>query len=127
MSKGLGPFKARARQLRTAQTNAEARLWQALRGRRLAHHKFRRQHPIDRYIVDFASVDAKLIIEVDGATHSTDAEMARDSERTRALEYFGFHIVRVSNLDVYNNLEGVLQMICNTLETGESVTPHPPR
>jgi very-short-patch-repair endonuclease len=101
--------------LRNAQSNAEARLWQALRGRRLAHYKFRRQHPVDRYIVDFVAIDSKLIIEVDGATHSTDAELEHDSQRTRVLESFGFHVMRVNNLDIYNNLEGVLEMICNTL------------
>jgi very-short-patch-repair endonuclease len=127
LSKGLGQFKARARQLRTTQSNAETRLWQALRNRRLARYRFRRQHPIDRYIVDFVALDAKLVIEVDGATHSTDAEFLRDAERTRTLESFGFHVVRVSNLDVYGNLDGVLEMICNTLEIGESVPPHPPR
>jgi very-short-patch-repair endonuclease len=127
LSKGLGPFKARARQLRTAQSNAEARLWQALRGRRLAHYKFRRQHPVDRYIVDFVALDSKLIIEVDGATHSTDSELEHDSRRTRVLESFGFHVIRVNNLDIYSNLKGVLEMICDTLGISESITPHPPR
>jgi very-short-patch-repair endonuclease len=114
-------------QSKAAADNAETRLWQALRGRRLAHYKFRRQHPVDRYIVDFVALDAKLIIEVDGATHSTDAELAYDSERAYALESFGFYVMRVSNLDVYDNLDGVLEMICNTLEIGENVPPHPPR
>jgi very-short-patch-repair endonuclease len=59
-------FKRRARKLRASQTSAEARLWQALRNRRLARWKFRRQHPIDRYIVDFVTLDGKLVIEVDG-------------------------------------------------------------
>jgi very-short-patch-repair endonuclease len=127
LSDGLGPFKARARRLRTKQSNAEARLWQALRNRRLAHYKFRRQYPIDRYIVDFVTVDAKLVVEVDGATHSTDAELAYDAERTRALESFGFHVVRVSNTDIFDNLDGVLEMICDTLGNRDSVTPHPPR
>ena len=127
MSKGLGPFKARARQLRTAQSNAEARLGQALRGRRLAHYKFRRQHPVDRYIVDFVALDSKLIIEVDGATHSTHSELEHDSQRTRVLESFGFHVIRVNNLDIYSNLKGVLEMICDTLGISESITPHPPR
>jgi very-short-patch-repair endonuclease len=62
---GLAQFKARARRLRTTQSNAEARLWHALRNRRLTRYKFRRQYPIDRYIVDFVSLDAKLTIEVD--------------------------------------------------------------
>ena len=116
MSKGLGPFKARARLLRTKQSNAETRLWQVLRNRRLVRYKFRRQYPINRYIVDFVTLDAKLVVEVDGATHSTDVELAHDAERTRVLELLGFQVVRVSNTDIYDNLDGVLEMICDTLE-----------
>jgi very-short-patch-repair endonuclease len=108
-------FKRMARTLRAAQSNAEGRLWQALRGRRLARWKFRRQHPIGRYVVDFVTIEGKLIVEVDGATHSTDAEIKRDTERSQILEAFGFHIVRVTNLDVYENLDGVLEMIDQTL------------
>jgi len=114
--KGLGQFKARARRLRTTQSNAEARLWQALRNRRLARHKFHRQYPIDRYIADFVSLSAKLIIEVDGATHSTDAELVHDAERTRILESLGFQVIRITNMEVYDNLDGALEMICNSLE-----------
>ena len=86
LSKGLGLFKSRARRLRTVPTHAETRLWQTLRNRRLAHYKFRRRYPIDRF------------------------------QRTRALEAFGFQMVRVNNIDVYDNLDGVLEMICDTLE-----------
>jgi len=112
---GMKRFKLRARQLRETQTSAEARLWQALRNRRLAQWKFRRQHPIDRYVVDFVTLDGRLIIEVDGATHSSDAQIARDEERTRVLESLGLHVVRVSNADVFANLDGVLEMIEGTL------------
>jgi very-short-patch-repair endonuclease len=108
-------FKARARSLRASQTSAEAKLWQALRNRRLARWKFRRQHPIDRYIVDFVTLDGKLIVEVDGATHSTPSEIKRDKSRTEVLEACGFLVVRVSNTDVYENLEGVLEMIETSL------------
>jgi very-short-patch-repair endonuclease len=108
-------FRQRARKLRASQTSAEARLWQALRGRRLAHWKFRRQHPIDKYVVDFVTIEGKLIVEVDGVTHGTTRELARDAEHTRLLEAFGFHVVRVSNTDVYENLGGVLEMIDQTL------------
>jgi very-short-patch-repair endonuclease len=108
-------FKARARALRASQTSAEAKLWQALRNRRLARRKFRRQHPIDRYIVDFVTLDGKLIVEVDGVTHDKPSECARDKGRSDVLESCGFHIVRVSNTDVYDNLEGVLEMIEGTL------------
>jgi very-short-patch-repair endonuclease len=105
-------FKARARSLRASQTGAEARLWQALCNRRLAHWKFRRQHPIDRYVVDFVSLDGKLIVEVDGVTHSTPSDAKRDKARTHILEAC---VLRVSNTDVYNNLEGVLELIEATL------------
>ena len=108
-------FKQRARKLRAAQTSAEARLWRALRNRRLARWKFRRQHPIDRYIVDFVTLDGKLIVEVDGATHGSAAELARDAQRTRILESLGYAVVRVTNLDVYENMDGVLEMIDRTL------------
>ena len=108
-------FKARVRSLRASQTSAEAKLWQALRNRRLARWKFRRQHPIDRYIVDFVTLDGKLIVEVDGVTHSTPAETGRDQIRTEILESCGFFVVRVTNADVYENLEGVLEMIETSL------------
>ena len=108
-------FKQRAWKLRQSQTSAEARLWQALRNRKLSRWKFRRQHPIDRYVVDFASLDGKLIVEVDGVTHSTATETARDEQRTRMLESLGFLVVRVSNTDVYENIDGVLEMIDRTL------------
>jgi very-short-patch-repair endonuclease len=111
----MDKFKARARNLRSSQMSAEAKLWQALRNRRLARWKFRRQHPIDRYIVDFVTLDGNLIVEVDGATHSEPSELTRDKIRSGELEACGFHIVRVSNTDVYDNLEGVLEMIESTL------------
>ena len=110
-------FRKRARKLRARQTSAEALLWRVLRNRRLTRWKFRRQHPIDRYIVDFVTLDGMLIVEVDGATHSTAAELARDKERTRILTSLGFHIVRVTNLDVYENIQGVQEMIAMTLDS----------
>ena len=108
-------FKARARTLRVSQTSAEAKLWQALRNRKLARWKFRRQHPIDRYIVDFVTLDGKLVVEVDGVTHSEPLEIQRDKARSEVLEACGFLIVRVSNTDVYENLEGVLELIESSL------------
>jgi very-short-patch-repair endonuclease len=108
-------FKKKARKLRASQTSAEARLWRALRNRRLARWKFRRQHPIDRYVVDFVSLDGRLVVEVDGVTHAQAEELARDEQRTRVIGSLGFLVVRVTNVDVYENLEGVLEMIDRTL------------
>jgi very-short-patch-repair endonuclease len=113
----MDKFKARARALRASQTSAEAKLWQALRNRRLARWKFRRQHAIDRYVVDFVTLDGKLIVEVDGVTYGEPSELAKDAARTEVLEACGFLVVRVSNTDVYDNLEGVLEMIEGTLRS----------
>ncbi|CAN1722959.1 ribonuclease P protein component [Hyphomicrobium sp. 1Nfss2.1] len=110
-------FKASARSLRRTASSAEDLLWRELRNRQLGRWKFRRQHPIDRFIVDFVTIAGKLIIEVDGATHSTPEEMRRDAERTRILESLGFHVVRVTNDDVYRNLDGVLESILHELGT----------
>ena len=111
----MNRFKSRSRELRAQQTAAEEILWRELRNRQLAHWKVRRQHPIGRYIVDLVVLDAKLVIEVDGGTHSTDAERAHDEERTRTLEHLGFHVIRVTNTDVYENLDGVLVTILHEL------------
>ena len=108
-------FRAKARLLRSKQTSAEARLWQALRNRSLERWKFRRQHPIDRYVVDFVTLDGKLVVEIDGVTHETKREQAYDRDRTAALEACGFHVLRVTNTDVYDNLDGVLELIRTTL------------
>ncbi|MBX9991928.1 endonuclease domain-containing protein [Phreatobacter oligotrophus] len=104
-------FRDLSRRLRREQTLAEARLWQAVRAHRFGSRKFRRQHPIAGYIVDFVCIDAKLIIEVDGATHGSASEVARDGRRTRDLEACGFLVMRVQNEDVRTNLAGVLDAI----------------
>ncbi|CAH1652867.1 MULTISPECIES: endonuclease domain-containing protein [unclassified Chelatococcus] len=80
----------RARQLRANQTTPEEKLWHVLRHRKLNGRKFRRQHPIDRFIVDFPRIEAKLVVEVDGATHSTAAETLYDRNREAILTAAGF-------------------------------------
>jgi very-short-patch-repair endonuclease len=103
-----------ARSLRRRSTEAEKLLWSKLRDRRLDGIKFKRQVPIAGYIVDFAALELKLIIEVDGGQH--DARAAQDLERTRTLEEWGFHVVRFWNNDVLNNIEGVLEAIMQELQ-----------
>lgn len=110
-------FGTKARALRVRQTGAEALLWAALRNRQLARWKFRRQHPIDRYVVDFVTIAGRLIVEVDGATHFRRREHEHDAERTRILTSLGFHVVRVTNEDIYKNLEGVREFITLTLDS----------
>jgi very-short-patch-repair endonuclease len=103
-----------ARRLRRDQTDAERRLWFQLRDRRLRGWKFKRQVPIDRFVVDFLCTERKLIIELDGGQHDLDRE--RDGERTRALESIGYLVLRFWNNDVMHNLNGVMQVILDTLE-----------
>jgi very-short-patch-repair endonuclease len=103
-----------ARRLRRDQTDAERRLWFQLLDRRLGGWKFKRQVPIGRFVVDFLCVERKLIIELDGGQHDSDRE--RDSERTRVLEAAGYLVLRFWNNDVMGNMNGVLQMILDTLE-----------
>ncbi len=101
----------RARELRKADTAAEQRLWEHLRNRRLANLKFVRQLPIDPYIADFACRSEKLIVEVDGATHSSAEEFAYDQARTSFLERNGWKVLRVWNAEVFTNRDGVLETI----------------
>jgi very-short-patch-repair endonuclease len=110
-----------ARNLRRRQTVSEEKLWRALRGRRFECRKFRRQHPIAGYIVDFACIEARLVIEVDGETHSTPGEVRRDLERTQAIEAAGYMVVRVSNHEVRTNMPSVLDTIW--LELNRTASP----
>lgn len=106
----------RAANLRARSTSAEARLWRMLRNRRLGRWKFRRQHPIDRYVVDFVTLEGRLVVEVDGATHSLPTELRYDAERTRILEALGYRVVRIGNGDIYENIEGVMTYLLAELE-----------
>jgi very-short-patch-repair endonuclease len=99
----------RARQLRELPTDAEARLWYVLRRKHTLGFKFRRQHPVGRYVVDFACPDARLIIEVDGGQHAEQA--ARDAARTRELEAHGYTVLRFWNNEVLENFDGVQEVI----------------
>jgi len=107
----------RARQLRRDRTKAERRLWWKLRELKQAGFKFRQQVPIDHFVVDFACLSKRFIIEVDGGTHSTDEELARDARRERYLRDQGFRILRFWNSDVMHNIEGVMDTIVAALDT----------
>jgi very-short-patch-repair endonuclease len=101
----------RARTLRKDDTEAERRLWEALRNRRLAGFKFVRQLSIGPYIADFACRDHKLIVEVDGATHGTEAEVSHDERRGAYLREQGYRILRFCNEDVFKGLTDVCDAI----------------
>ena len=107
-----------ARQLRAGMTDAERKLWLALKDRRFASFKFRRQVPVGRYIADFVCFEARLVIEVDGGQH---ADSVRDVERDRWFAQNDFRVVRFWNHDVLQNIEGVLTALLEHVER----TPQP--
>jgi very-short-patch-repair endonuclease len=104
-----------ARELREKQTDAEKALWMRLRNRQLEGVKFRRQQLIGSYIVDFASFERKLVIEIDGGQHNEEKIRERDEERTTRLKERGYRIIRFWNNEVLMNLEGVLESIREAL------------
>lgn len=103
-----------ARHLRQDATDAEAALWQCLRSRQLGV-KFRRQHPIGHYTVDFACEEARLIVELDGGQHNDAAHQTYDKKRSKHLEQSNWRILRFWNNDVLENMDGVVQTIQDAL------------
>jgi very-short-patch-repair endonuclease len=112
---------SRARALRARMTDAERKLWFALRDRRFANLKFRRQVQVGSFIADFICYTARVVVEVDGGQH---AESSSDERRDRWLAANDFLVLRFWNNDVLSNLEGVLTSILDTLRER---TPHPAR
>ena len=104
---------ARARSLRRQASPIEQKLWYSLRGAQLGA-SFRRQHPVGPYILDFYCPRAHLAVEIDGDEH--DERAMRDARRTEFLNERGIHVILFSNRDVWNNLEGVKEMIALELE-----------
>lgn len=118
-------LKERARHMRANPTSAEQRLWLALRANRFENQQFTRQTIFAPYIVDFASKAARVVIEIDGDTHS--AEDRYDARRTEFLESLGYRVIRFGNPDVIENIEGVLSVIAQALRESPSPQPSPPR
>src|SRR3989338_132664 len=106
---------ARARILRRSSTKAEEILWEILRKKNLSGHKFRRQHPIGPYVVDFYCAKKQLGIELDGSIHANPHRQQQDMERTRFLSGRGIRIIRFWNTDLYQNPALVIEQILKVL------------
>ena len=114
------PWKTtRARVLRANATSAEEKLWGELRNRRLMGLKFVRQAPIGPYFVDFLCRERKIVVEVDGGTHGSEAEVVADMGRDAELRRLGFRIVRVQNGDVYDDIDSVIGAVLALIEADE--------
>ena len=122
---------ARSRALRRSATDAEQALWRALKRIPVYGSHFRRQMPIGPYVVDFACLKARLLVELDGGHHSQDDVAAKDEARTRWLESEGYRVVRFWNPELIENMSGVLDTIYAALygspQTEALALPTPPR
>ena len=113
-------YQKLAQALRRDMNDAEQRLWSRLRAHRMDGRKFRRQHPIGRYIVDFVCLDARLIIEVDGDSHGNDSRESLDAQRTAFLEKVGFRVIRFWNHQVLTDVDNVTETIFDALNMDPS-------
>jgi very-short-patch-repair endonuclease len=110
-----------AKQMRHEATPFEVILWRHLSGSKLGGFKFRRQHVVEGYVVDFFCPAKKLIVEVDGETHDPE----RDQQRDLRLQADGYWTLRFTNVQIANELEGALQTILDTCMTVPNRWPHP--
>ena len=113
----LKHLEALIKELRKSLTSAEATLWKQLQKSQLNGRKFRRQHSIKNFIVDFYCPKEKLIIELDGAYHLDFAQQIYDLERTKQLESLGFKVIRFENKLVFEHLQGVLNEIISNFKS----------
>jgi very-short-patch-repair endonuclease len=118
-------MKDRRRHLRHSLTPAEAALWKALQGSKLAGKKFRRQHSIGNYVVDFYCPECKLAVELDGEKHFNAMASEYDLRRTEFLRRYNIRVLRFENRAVFEHPDGLLEAIRKNL-TATATTPQPP-
>jgi very-short-patch-repair endonuclease len=118
--------KQTRKNLRNNMTKAEIILWSKLKGKQLGY-KFRRQHGIGKYVVDFYCPELKLVIEADGDTHGFNSQIIKDKERQNYLESLGFKVCRYTNNDIIKNIDGVLDDLVVKIKSTllSSTTPSP--
>lgn len=119
-------LKSRRNELRNCSTPAERKLWDMLRHSNLGGYKFRRQHGVGAYILDFFCPSERLAIELDGDSHFTDDAIAYDQERTAYLNALNITVIRFLNTDVYENLNLVCESILEAIRYKKFTTPLPP-
>jgi len=112
----IGKLYQYARELRQEPTAAEKLLWSAIRNRKLNNLKFRRQHPLDKFIVDFYCNEKKLVVELDGGVHDVKRNKEYDDARTEMLTGLNISVLRFKNEEVMSNLNDVLKKICEVAE-----------
>jgi len=109
-------LKSRRKELRNNSTPAEKLLWSVLQQSNLGGYKFRRQHSVGFYVLDFYCPSESLAVELDGDSHFTDEAIVYDRERTTYLNALGIKVIRFMNSDVYDNLDGVCESILGDIQ-----------
>ncbi len=109
-------MKSKRKLLRNNMPKAEVVLWSELKGNQLRGYKFRRQHSVGKFVVDFFCPKLKLVIEVDGDSHFLDEKSKQDRERQKYIESQGIRFLRFTNTDIYTNLNGVLTTVEKFIE-----------
>lgn len=107
----------KARQLRNHVTSAEQELWKYLRRKQIDGFRFRRQHPVDHFILDFYCHESRLAIEADGSVHEQGDQKLYDQERDRIIQELGIKVLRFKNNEIFNSLPDVLDKIKTELST----------
>ncbi len=115
-----------ARNNRKKQTDAEAALWKVLRGKKIGHLKFLRQHVIEEYIVDFVCLEKRLVVEVDGNHHDTKEQQELVYLRTQYLNYYAFEVIRFTNEEVLGDINSVTEAIVEKAKTMFILRETPP-
>ena len=123
-TRGQAGYLDLKRRLRSNMTGPEAQLWSRLRARQLQGLKFRRQHGIGPYIVDFYCPEQSLVIEVDGDSHADTDQVVKDRQREQYLQSLGLRVIRYINDDILKNLDGVMEDLAERLSS-RSTSPHP--
>jgi very-short-patch-repair endonuclease len=113
----------RAQELRSRATDCERILWSKLRELKIMGYRFRRQSPFRNYTLDFVEHGAKLVVELDGGQHGLPEQVRKDTVRDRILEAEGYAVLRISNLEIRENLYGAFEAITRELQKRH---PHPP-
>jgi very-short-patch-repair endonuclease len=120
------PFlKSRRKELRNNATPAEKLLWSMLQHSNLDGYKFRRQHSVGPYILDFYCPSERLAVELDGDSHFTDDAIEYDNERTAYLNGMGIRVIRFLNTDIFNNLHVTCERILEEIRGSDTTTPSP--
>ena len=120
MQRGLPRTLSLKRRLRNAMTPAEQLLWTKLRSKQCDSFKFRRQHAIGPFIVDFFCPEQLLVVEIDGDVHAEKTQRTKDRQREKYLRFLRLQVIRYTNHEVLNNLDGVLEHLLAVLTAGST-------